>query len=388
VFKTLNISGDPISQELMLIIHLLQDDSNWREDDVNECVGNIDWVSFMRLVRHHRVYPLIYEKLKKVKLSQIPLDIMKSLESQYNLNTLRMLQLSSELCCISKALEDAGIRNIVLKGPVLAKQLYDDINLRTSKDLDILISLDDVENAEETLHALGYTSEQKPLNWKKKSHHLSYRHELHTIQVEIHWRLSPKFERKQTFDLLWERRQKISVANQSIYVLRNEELLIYLSDHGARHGWFRLRWLVDMDRLLKCDFNLDELKLAISKHGGLPFISQAVLLAQTFFSTSLTENVEILIEKSKSQQLAQLALECIIKEIDGNSKKMKKYNRKLYSFWDFKQKFSHILIRIAPSEDDVAHFPLVKGLYFLYVPLRPFLWILRQIKGSTDKEYS
>jgi len=386
VFKALELSGNEISPELTLVINLLRDNSDWVEDDFNECMDNIEWDRFMKLLRHHRVYPLVYDKLKKMNLSHMPSHIMESLEIQYNHNTYRMLQLSSELCNISKALDEDGIKSIMLKGPLLAKQLYDEINLRTSKDLDILIRLEDVERAEKTLHGLGYFPEQKPLNWKRKVHHLSYRHAQQVMQVEIHWRMSPKFGKKQTFDMLWQRRHVVSIANQPMHVLSNEDLLIYLSDHGARHGWFRLRWLVDIDRLLQHDFNLKELQLAISKHGGLPFIGQAALLSQQILSTNITGNLRRLIDEKKSQKLADLALECVITEVDGNSKSMKKYKKKIYSLWSFKQKCSHILIRIAPSEDDVALLPLARPFYFLYVPLRPFLWLWGELgKQFTEK---
>ena len=39
------------------------------------------------------------------------------------------------------------------------------------------------------------------------------------------------------------------LSHQIYHYLGNEDLLSYLADHGARHGWFR-RWLMDIARSL------------------------------------------------------------------------------------------------------------------------------------------
>ena len=52
--------------------------------------------------------------------------------------------------------EQRGIRTLVLKGPTLALDLYGDVSLRTSKDLDILIPLTEIEQAERLMTELGY----------------------------------------------------------------------------------------------------------------------------------------------------------------------------------------------------------------------------------------
>ena len=40
------------------------------------------------------------------------------------------------------------------------------------------------------------------------------------------------------------------LSHQIYHYLGNEDLLSYLADHGARHGWFRPRWLMDIARSL------------------------------------------------------------------------------------------------------------------------------------------
>ena len=51
-----------------------------------------------------------------------------------------MLHLTREMEMICKSFNENQIKSLVLKGPVLAADLYGDLSLRTSADLDILSS--------------------------------------------------------------------------------------------------------------------------------------------------------------------------------------------------------------------------------------------------------
>ena len=59
-----------------------------------------------------------------------------------------MLHLSGEMEQICKIFNENEIPLLVLKGPVLAADLYGDVSLRTSSDLDILIPIQDLEKVE------------------------------------------------------------------------------------------------------------------------------------------------------------------------------------------------------------------------------------------------
>lgn len=56
-----------------------------------------------------------------------------------------MLYLSAEMERINKLCNENEIRMIFLKGPVLSQDLYGDISLRTSCDLDVLIPMQNLE---------------------------------------------------------------------------------------------------------------------------------------------------------------------------------------------------------------------------------------------------
>lgn len=214
---------------------------------------------------HHRVYPLIYTKLKTIEGEVIPSYVIKTLSYEYKRNTIKMLQFSGEMVQISELFTEKKIRLLFLKGPVIAADIYGDISLRTSKDLDILIPSTDIERAEEILYNLGYEREEEPdyNDWKWRNHHVTYNHPQKNIQLEIHWRIHPRPKKVPSFNELWERKRVSMLTRCPVYFLGKEDLFLYLVAHGSKHGWFRLRWLADIDLLVRKSFSLEESNLLL-----------------------------------------------------------------------------------------------------------------------------
>jgi len=215
----LDLSDMP--RELSFLLSIL------RNPDLEEGIAlqeasEMDWNLFMKLALHHRVYPLVYLALKK-NTSLVPVHVMQSLQRHYHDNTIKMLHLSREMSRICEAFASSGIRKLLLKGPLLALNLYGDVAHRTSKDLDILVDADDVEKAEAVLSKLGYEPDEEIIlnNWKKKSHHRSYEHREHSVQIEIHWRLNPHYSKSYSFESLWQRRGGTGVFPQNHFFLRH-----------------------------------------------------------------------------------------------------------------------------------------------------------------------
>jgi hypothetical protein len=274
----------------------------------------------------------------------------------------------------------------MLKGPVLAKALYGDISLRTSKDLDILIPVEDVDKAEEILLAAGYVStDNRPriLNdWKTKKHHISYYNDRTGVQIEIHWRLNPEAGKEPSFDELWERRSLSSVTKYPIYFPGNEDLFLYLVSHGARHAWFRLRWLTDIERMVSNGIDWGKLVPLLFRYDCHDLGGQALILASGLLGTPLAEESVFLTAGRRPLRLAQSSLD-FMKDIIRLSP-TKSYKRYLLSIKSTRQKWSYFINLMSPSSKDAQVLPLPKPLHFLYVPLRPFLWFWRRMKQEVS----
>ncbi|WP_454193071.1 nucleotidyltransferase domain-containing protein [Paenibacillus sp. Marseille-Q7038] len=377
-----------ISKELSFLLFILCDHDQ-DEVHIQQYTADLDWKLFIKLVIHHRVHPLVHLKLKGLSSSIIPAQVKETLHVEYHKNTMKMLHLSREMSHICEALKDSGVRNLLLKGPILATQLYGDLAHRTSKDLDILVAEDEVEKAGEILVQLGYElmDEHVLSNWKKKTHHLSFEHTKHATQIEIHWRLNPHYSKSYSFDKLWERKNDVSLSNHTFHYLGNEDLLYYLTDHGARHGWFRLRWLMDIERLLP-QINIKDMKQHFEQYGGQQYTGQAFILLALLFSTKIPRELESVTISSRSHRLAGMALHYIKRIVRLNPVPEKSvalhYNRYLFSLMSGQQKITYLLNKFQPSSQDALMLPLPKQLYFLYFPLRPFLWVRRYFKRTAD----
>ena len=143
-----------------------------------------------------------------------------------------MLYLCNEMEQINKICKDKQIPLLFLKGPVLAFELYGDISLRTSSDIDILVPINKLEKAENVLMELGFIKDdyiETILNdWKWRHHHVTYIHPKKEVKVEIHWRLNPGPGKEPSFQELWSRKRISLVTTNPIYFLGKEDLFLFL----------------------------------------------------------------------------------------------------------------------------------------------------------------
>jgi hypothetical protein len=141
-------------------------------------------------------------------------------------------------------LEAAGVRALVLKGPLLARRLHGDAAYRASNDVDLLVAQGDLEPAARSLAPMGYVVEQTtPL----RSHGLP---DLHAVlrsargglpRIDLHWRIH-WYEDAFSADLLARSRQHAPPF------LEPEPFddLAALTLLYARDGFYGLRKAVDI----------------------------------------------------------------------------------------------------------------------------------------------
>lgn len=378
------------SKELTLLLAFMHMPPGQKQLPIgNEHLNGMDWDEFLVLTRHHRVYPNVYDKLRQMDDERIPAYVIRQLQQDYQRNTFSMLHLSSEMGSISKHFEEADIRVLVLKGPVLAEDLYGDVSLRTCSDLDILIPIDNLMQAEAMLIGLGYVKEDvyKTIlgDWKWRHHHITYKHPQKGVKLEIHWRLGPGPGKEPTFNELWESKRKCSFAKHPVYYLGREDLLLFLASHGARHGWSRLRWLVDIDRILRQDLAYDKLKYQLKKYSQMHIAAQAIILAVKLLQTPLTSELESIAMAKRGEHLAEDAYFYIHQKVnlhtDPVPEHISKYHKRhLFSLMTYWQKALFILSFLYPYPEDAETLKLPQRLHLLYFPLRPFLWTWRKTK--------
>jgi len=103
--------------------------------------SDIDWNYFLKLaVERHRLTGSVYKNLKIHATGLVPDSVCEYLKQQCQKNAYQMMHKAAELVRLTTLFTEAGIRVLPYKGPVLAIQLFGDLSMRRSGDLDALPS--------------------------------------------------------------------------------------------------------------------------------------------------------------------------------------------------------------------------------------------------------
>ncbi|MBH5317300.1 nucleotidyltransferase family protein [Paenibacillus sp. GSMTC-2017] len=381
---------DLFSQELRLLLALLEvDDQSEPTFEQWELLQEVDWSLFIELARHHRVFPSINLKLKELKSAHIPSFVLQLFHRDYYRNTLQMLNLCGEMEQLATLFSGSDIQVLFLKGPVIAADLYGDVSLRTSCDLDFLVPMNKLEQVERMLLLQGYEKNDyitSVLNdWKWRHHHITFNHPTKGIKVEVHWRLNPSPSIEPSFEELWDRKRQSSLISRPIYYLGREDLFLFLVSHGARHGWSRLRWLLDIKQLMKQKIDWTKLAVLLRKHHLLHIGGQAISLAAKLLAVPLKEEVRPILTTRKAEWLAEDTMFYVKRMVNLHSppvpKDVERYHKRyLLALMTSRQKIVFFASMLHPFSEDAETLPLPKNLHFLYFPLRPLLWVWRKTR--------
>jgi hypothetical protein len=133
-------------------------------------------------------------------------------------------------------------------------------------DIDLLVSLADLDQAAETLRAIGYRNNTGVLEtyYRENHHHLPFYRPAAT-PVDLHFHAMVGFGTVVPAAVLLERARlhKRSVG-QPAWVLAPEDEALYLLLHAARHLFLDPLWLYDVKLYLRCYPHLDWERIADS----------------------------------------------------------------------------------------------------------------------------
>ncbi len=256
----------------------------------------IDWDSVLELAYYHRVDPLLYRNLKLNAWDAVPSSQGERLSRAFFANQGRMMSLTAELIRLTGSLKSEGIEAISLKGPVLAASLYDNVAMRYSGDLDILVRPGDLPQALNVFRRCGYrvhlgsSSEEVSANQevaiRRFHYHYILYHEGMGHTVELHFRLfGGKLKWGSSTDQAFENMSVCEVGGSPINVLSDAENLLFLCLHGGKHAWSRLEWIVSMAEILRRTEGLDEKKLwsLAEQRAAGPALLLGISLADRYF---------------------------------------------------------------------------------------------------------
>lgn len=392
--QLLKINKRYISPEMsLLLLCCINEPSEPEYKKIQNLIQDqMDWNAFYKLILRHRVYPIVYKNLKKFDCAEIDSALISSLKMKNEQNKIKILQHIAELTRLMELFEKSAVRVVSIKGPILGLEIYGDVSMRMSKDLDLLVCPAEFQKAEQILIGEGYiregsldqlTTKQRAILFKTQ-HHFSYVNKKKGINIELHWQFyyeSYNFD----FEEIWAEKAEVNLNGKKCYVLNREENFLYLVFHGSKHAWFRLKWLCDIAELIKkggLDWNHISQKAKIL--GIEHLLRQTLLLENQLFRT---DSHYELFNKGISRSVSRLANQalafifCVDDISIDPTPNFYLLQKKYMIVWNkgLAKKFVFIENHFYPVEADFEYVKLSDKYFMVYFLLRPLLVFKRKL---------
>ena len=341
----------------------------------------IDWVVFLSLLKRNRVLPMVCHNLHRWNV-ELPIKVeLKAARFEHIKNALQQTAILLE---INKLFTDNGIECIHFKGASLSQYLYRDPTLRQYKDIDILIERKNIKFAHELLISNGFSTttplfkKQPYLNNEYEHFRKDYFFTRAGFQIELHWSLINLLDSDVNMDF-FSNTQSIPLQNQSIQILDNPYYLSYLILHGCISGWSRLHWLIDVVDFIKTQpVCWQKTKNILQSAGYVEMFNETTELTALFF------DLEKQIISKCPQKLIKNSISLMQLPINNNQLSqynlLLRYRQGILLQFSLRKKLRYFKKIFATSPEDWHLLPLPKCLFFLYYPLRPFLWLIRNAR--------
>lgn len=267
----------------------------WGEPDTSLPLPQ-NWQHLLALARRHRVSALLHACLQKYPAESVPADLLAALAQDRKKTVQQNMRAAAVLGRLSQAFAKAGIPFLLLKSYAVGLLYYPDATLRQSRDLDILIDLKDYQTAHQALLEAGFVHEGyvAKADWQQQhiftaEYDAKFRCARSGQLVEMHWRPARNPHAYQpSFHDLWCTARKVSLGGCEVMAMSEAEQFIYLCDHGSKHAWFRLKWLVDIHAIVQSGrLDIEQLRHLAKERKATRGFELALLMVNEIFGSQL-----------------------------------------------------------------------------------------------------
>ena len=199
-----------------------------------------DWTIALRRLAQHRLSALALDTLTRAGLAAPP-DAAQHLLRERLRNQMLHARRMRDLQALGARWQAAGIPWLPIKGADLARRIYPDPALRPSADLDVLLPVDRIAEAEAQARAAGFVAPAgRPSDALLRRYHFhsTFHHPGSGTFLELHWRLA---------DRACLPRGESEAGWFQSGQLPDEAHWVYLCAHLAKHGWMNPLLLAEPD---------------------------------------------------------------------------------------------------------------------------------------------
>lgn len=350
-----------------------------------------DWNEYLDWVYHHETAGVSWPALRRVAGITIPQAAAQELRMRSDACRRQAVLQTLMLVDVLKCFEQEAIPALPFKGQVLCSNLYGDIGLRYSCDLDVQVAEGDLERAQKCLEGMGWQLHStffpmSPRQWDsllRHELHLTFVHPRTGCMLELHWR--PQGEAPQATAARWARSIPAVWQGCSILTMHPADLTLYLCSHGGRHLWYRAKWLGDLARAHAIGLlNWDAAFALAQRSGEERVLLTGLCLLREVYSLPLPDLAES-VWKDWSPLLVAVPLRALTNAAEppgrlGPAKLLHRLHRSRFQrlLWRRKSRWN-TLSDLFYGREDFRTVPLADRFFWIYKPLRPVLWLWRWV---------
>ena len=128
-----------------------------KEEIIQLMKQKLNWFKILEYAIRHKVAPLMYKNLRDIELlKEIPYEIGRLLNTYYYATKERNIYLGEETKKFIKLCEESNVKCSILKGAYLIPCVYKDMGIRTTHDIDCLVSKSDKKIVTKIMNSMGY----------------------------------------------------------------------------------------------------------------------------------------------------------------------------------------------------------------------------------------
>jgi len=278
---------------------------------------------------------------------------------------------------LSRALRQAGIPCVALKGPAFSEWLYGSIAFRRFSDLDLLVLPEHRDAAYEVIRAQGYAL---PDGMSVRTARVIYGDlgawpltTREALPVDLHWRLAQRrFPSPLRAQQVVAAAHPLSGGRPEVHVPSATHTAVLTLLHASKHLWCTLEMVLSIARLMRrpdIDWPLAESLLRRS-HGWRGSVT-GLLLASELFETPLPAIAIDRRSVDASTELRDAALTALLKPAGEFSDRWQERRAHRAALDGLSDRLRYDAWRLAaPTPLEWAWCPLPDGLAALYAPLR------------------
>lgn len=153
----------------------------------------------------------------------------------------------NETLRINDQFKNANIPVVLLKGIDLSSRVYDSPSARMSKDTDLLVSMNYLDESASLLIKNGYEIETKLNSPKQRKcfhkyfDHYEFFNPSKGTTIELHWRVEGR-----SIEVIQSSLKSNTINELTFTVLEDDLNFTYVIQHAAKHDFYRLQWVYDI----------------------------------------------------------------------------------------------------------------------------------------------